>query len=326
MTTMKALLLTSPGPDFQLSLADVPRPQPGPGEVRIRVRASSLNPVDYKFACSGAGLTFPHVPGIDAAGEIDALGSGVSGWKVGERVMALTNLYRWGGFAESVVVDARVLSRLPAGLSFELAAALPCAGLTAWQAIHRKLNLLPGQTVLVTAAGGGVGGFAVQLAKRAGVRVLATSARSAERVKRLGADAVIDYRQGDVVAQGMALTQGRGVDAVVDLVSAESATQLLPLLRHNGHVVCVVARPNDAALPPWGKAISVHDVALGFAYQYGDGADLEAIGQAGETLAARVAEGEIVPQIQEVIALEDVPQALRAVGLGSAQGKVVVRI
>lgn len=117
----------------------------------------------------------------------------MTGWAIGERVMALCNLYRWGGFAEHVVVDASVLSRLPTSLSFEQAATLPCAGLTAWQAMHQKLNLQPGQTVLITGAGGGVGGFAVQLAKRAGARVLATTARSAKRVRSLGADDVIDY-------------------------------------------------------------------------------------------------------------------------------------
>lgn len=163
---MRALLLLKAGDDYALSMADVPAPTPGPGEVRLRVRASSLNPVDYKFARSGAGLSLPHVLGIDAAGEIDALGPGVTGWGIGERVMALCNLYRWGGFAEQVVVDAQVLSRLPSNVSFEQAATLPCAGLTAWQALFQKFPLRPGQTVLITAAGGGVGGFAVQLAKQ----------------------------------------------------------------------------------------------------------------------------------------------------------------
>ena len=175
---MKALLLHRPGDDYALTLADVPTPIPGPGEVRLRVRASSINPVDHKFARSGAGLALPHVLGIDAAGEIDALGPEVQGWRLGDRVMALTNLYRWGGFAEQVIVDARVLSRLPDALSFERAAAIPCAGLTAWQAVHLKLNLRPGQTVLVSGAGGGVGGYVVQMAQQRGARVIGTTARS----------------------------------------------------------------------------------------------------------------------------------------------------
>lgn len=323
---MKALLLLRPGDDYALTLADVPTPSPGPGEVRLRVRASSINPVDYKFARSGAGLTLPHVLGIDAAGEIDALGPGVHDWNLGDRVMALTNLYRWGGFAEQVIVDARVLSRLPDALSFEQAAAIPCAGLTAWQAVHLKLNLRPGQTVLVSGAGGGVGGYVVQMARQQGARVIGTTARSGERVRALGAEAVIDHRQGDVVAQALALTDGRGVDAVFDLVSAASATSLLPLLRHNGAIVCVVGRPKEADLPAWGKAISLHDVALGFAYQHGDGESLHDIGRAGETVAARVADGRLDPQVTRVISLAEAPDALRDTGAGLNQGKVVIRL
>ncbi|MCC6219064.1 MAG: zinc-binding dehydrogenase [Aquabacterium sp.] len=323
---MKALLLHRPGDDYALTLADVPTPIPGPGEVRLRVRASSINPVDHKFARSGAGLALPHVLGIDAAGEIDALGPEVQGWRLGDRVMALTNLYRWGGFAEQVIVDARVLSRLPDALSFERAAAIPCAGLTAWQAVHLKLNLRPGQTVLVSGAGGGVGGYVVQMAQQRGARVIGTTARSGERVRALGAEAVIDYRQGDVVTQAMTLTQGRGVDAVIDLVSAASATSLLPLLRHNGVMVCVVGRPRDADLPAWGKAISLHDVALGFAYQHGDGESLRDIGRAGETVATWVAEGMLDPQVARVISLAEVPDALRETGAGLNQGKVVIRL
>ena len=323
---MKALLLIKPGDDYALSIADVPAPTPGPGEVRLRVHASSINPVDHKFARSGSGLALPHVLGIDAAGEIDALGPEVQGWRLGDRVMALTNLYRWGGFAEHVIVDARVLSRLPEALPFEQAAAIPCAGLTAWQAVHLKLNLRPGQTVLVSGAGGGVGGYVVQMARRQGARVIGTTARSGQRVLALGAEAVIDHRQGDVVAQAMALTHGRGVDAVIDLVSATSATSLLPLLRHNGAIVCVVGRPKDADLPAWGKAISVHDVALGFAYEHGDGENLRDIGRAGETVASWVSNGGLDPQIARVISLAEAPAALRETGAGLNQGKVVIRV
>lgn len=325
--TMKALLLQQAGPDYALAPADVPIPTPGAGEVRLRVRASSINPVDYKFALSGDGLVMPHVLGIDAAGEIDALGPDVTGWQPGQRVMALTNLYRWGAYAEYVVVDANVLSLLPDALSFEQAAALPCAGLTAWQAVHRKLKLQqPGQTIVITGAGGGVGGFTVQMCHQAGARVIATASRSVERVRALGADEVINYRQVDVLAETMRLTQGRGVDAVIDLVSAESATALLPLLRHNGEMVCVVTPPHEQDLPPWGKAISLHDVALAFAYQFGDADNLRDIGRAGEVLAGWVAEGRIDPQITRVISLDEVPAALREAEAGHTQGKVVIRL
>lgn len=323
---MKALLLRRPGPDYGLELAEVPAPEPGPGEARLRVRATSINPVDAKFARSGAGLRFPHVLGVDCAGEIDALGPGTGDWRIGDRVMALTNLYRWGAFAEQVVVDARVLSRMPAALSFEHAAAIPCAGLTAWQAVHLKLDLKPGQTVVISAAGGGVGSFAVQMACRAGARVIALASREPERVRALGAAHVIDYRQGDLVRQIMAATGERGVDAIIDLVSAESAAALLPALRHNGAIVCVVDKPDARHMPAWGKALSVHDVALGFAYQHGDADNLLDLARAGDLVAQWVADREIDPQISRVIAFDQLPHALREIEQGRTQGKIVVRL
>lgn len=323
---MKALLLHAPGAAYNLAVSDIAAPSPADGQVRLRVRASSINPVDYKFAGSGDGLSFPHILGIDAAGEIDAIGAGVTGWALGDRVMAVTDLYRWGAYAEQVVVDANVLSRIPDALAFEQAAAIPCAGLTAWQAVYLKLNLKQGQTVLVTAAAGGVGGFVVQMAKRTGAHVIATASRDPDRVRRLGADDVLDYRSGNLVEQVMAATMGRGVDAVIDLVSAASATSLLPLLRHNGALVGVVGRPDEQSLPAWGKAISLHDVALGFAYHNGDSENLRDIARAGETVAQWVADGSIDPQVMRIISLEEVPTALREAESGRTQGKVVIRI
>ena len=323
---MKALLLKNAGPDWTLDLEEVPSPLPGPGEVRLRVRASSLNPVDAKFARSGSGLTFPHVLGADAAGEIDALGEGVIDWNLGDRVMALTDVFRWGGFAEQVIVDARVISRLPRDLPLEQAAPLPCAALTAWQAVHQKLNLQGGQTVLITAAGGGVGRYAVQMARRAGARVIGTASRHQDELKALGVEAVIDYRPGDVVEQVLALTDGRGVEAVIDLVSSESATAMTHLLRHNGAIASVVGRPIAGGLPPWGRAISWHDLAVGFAYRHGDGDNLRDLARTGETVAGWVAAGSLDPQIKQIIHLSDVPAALRDAESGHSPGKVVVRI
>jgi len=323
---MNALLLQSSGPDWQLSLQQVPTPQPGPGELAIRVRCSSLNPVDYKIARSASGRSLPHVLGADAAGEIAALGEGVSGWAPGDRVMVLTNVFRWGGFAETLIADARAVSRLPPGLSFEQAGALPCAGLTAWQAVHRKLQLQPGQTVLISAAGGGVGRLAVQMARRAGARVLGTASHQPGQLLALGVETVIDYRREDVAERVLALTDGRGVDAVIDLVSPASATALAHLLRHNGAIASVVGRPVEGALPPWGRAISWHDLAVGFAYQHGDGDNLRDLARAGELVAGWVAAGLLDPQIGRCIDLADVPEALRQLESGSTQGKVVVRI
>ena len=323
---MKALLLTKVGSPYELSLEEVAVPVPGAGEVRIKVAYSSINPVDFKFAKGGSSLTLPHVLGIDAAGVVDAVGPGVSAWKAGDRVIALSNLLRWGGFAEYVVVSQDIISAIPAHLTFDAAATIPCAGITAWQAVYRKAHLEAGQSVLVNAGGGAVGGFVIQLAKALGATVYATASSEPERLRKLGADAVINYKTENVVERVMALSGGRGVDAVIDMVSGPASAALLPLLRHNGHIVCVVGRPSDATLPPWGKAISIHDVALGFAYQHGDSENLRDIARGGEFLAKRMADGELDPMISQVILLEDAPDALRAAEAGQNQGKVVIRI
>ena len=231
---MKALVLAEPGTRWVLSLKDVPSPLPGPGDVRIRVQASSINPVDYKFARGGSGLTFPHVLGADAAGEIDALGDGVSDWTLGDRVMALTNVFRWGGFAEQVIVDARVLSRLPPDLPMEQAGVLPCAALTAWQAVHQKLRLQPGQTVLITAAGGGVGRYAVQMARHSGARVLGTASRDQAALQALGVEAVINYREEDFVA---VMKAADGADVILDMVGGPYVQRNLAALADEGRLV-----------------------------------------------------------------------------------------
>lgn len=323
---MKALVLETAGPDYNLFVKGVKTPLPGPGEVRIRVRASSINPVDYKFAQSGEGLSLPHVLGIDAAGEIDAIGIGVEGLQIGERVIALANLYRWGGFAEQVVVDANIVARIPLGLQFEAAATIPCAGLTAWQCLYRKVNLAPGSTILVTAGGGGVGGFLLQFAKLLKLKVIATGSSNLDRLRRLGADHVINYKTEDVAARCVDLTEGIGVDAVFDLVSSQSAGELVGLLRHNGDMVSVVAGPPSQTLPPWGKAISLHDVALGFAYQFGDAENLRDIAWGGEVVAGMMAAGMLDPMVSTVIGLEEIPDALKAAQKRHAEGKVVIRI
>jgi NADPH:quinone reductase-like Zn-dependent oxidoreductase len=179
---------------------------------------------------------------------------------------------------------------------------------------------------LITAAGGGVGRYAVQMASQAGARVLGTASRDQAALQALGLEAVINYREEDVAERVRSLTDGRGVDAVIDLVSSESATAMTHLLRHNGAIASVVGRPVAGGLPPWGRAITWHDLAVGFAYQHGDGDNLQDLARAGETVAGWVAAGRLDPQIHRTINLDEVPEALREAEAGTTQGKVVIRI
>ncbi|TDC26990.1 zinc-binding alcohol dehydrogenase [Streptomyces sp. 8K308] len=325
---MRALVLDRPGPPDTLRRAELPVPEPGPGQVRVRVEACGLNPVDYQVAAGGhPDWGWPHVLGLDVAGTVDAVGEGVTGVGPGERVAHHGDLRRPGGFAEYALADASALAHVPEALDPVVAAALPCAGTTAYQAVVRRLRVGAEHTVLVTGGAGGVGGYAVRLAALAGARVIATaSAGNAEHLRKLGADEVIDYRTEDVHARVRELSGGRGVDAIVDTVGPDSATAGLSLLAHGGGIATVAGRPDLTTLPPFGIAPSVHEIALGAAYSHGDErarADLSSI---LTELLALVADGRLDPRVTRTLALEDVPDGLTELAGRHVRGKLVLAL
>lgn len=326
---MRALVLTAPGSFDHLAQAEVPVPEPGPGQVRVRVEAVGLNPVDA-WLVLGEGepsWDWPHIPGLDVAGVVDAVGPEVTGLAVGDRVANHGDLRKPGGLAEWVVVDALTAARIPDGLDAVTAAALPCAGMTAYQAVVRRLHVGPDDTVLVTAGAGGVGGFAVQLAALAGARVIATaSAANHDRVRALGASDVIDYRSEDVAARVHELTAGRGVDGVVDTLGGDSATANLRLLVFGGGIACVAGRAELSAIEPFTIAPSVHEIALGAAHAHGDLAARRHLSSDLEVLLRLVAEGRLAPMVERVLPLADTPAALAALAGRHVSGKLIVRL
>lgn len=325
---MKALVLEQSGAFQHLHMATMPVPEPGPGDVRVKVLAASLNPVDYKMLQGGhPDWTYPFILGVDAAGVIDALGAGVEGWAVGDRVAFHGKLTRPGGFAEYTLTTAHTLARVPAALSFAQAAALPCAGMTAYQAIDRKLNLQPESTILVQAGAGGVGGFAIQLAAGRGATVYTTcSPRNADYVRQLGATEAIDYHTENVHERIMALTDGRGVDAVIDTLGVAAATEALGMLAFGGALVCVEALPDFNHWHMFDKGISVHEIALGGVHFSNNRRGQEDLGRMTEELCALVEAGQLNPLISESIDLEAVPEALERLAGRHVRGKIVVHI
>ncbi|WP_280254885.1 zinc-binding dehydrogenase [Nocardia wallacei] len=324
-TAMRALVLDRPGPPDTLRLAEVPVPEPGPGQVRVRVEACGLNPVDYQVAAAGhLDWTWPHVLGLDVAGTVDAVGEDVTAVHPGQRVAYHGDLRRPGGLAEYALADVLTVALIPDSVDSASAAALPCAGMAAYQAVFRRLQVAGGDTVLVTGGAGGVGGFAVQLASWAGARVITTaSAHNADHVRYLGATDVIDYRTEDVPARVRELTDGRGVDRVVDTISPASATAHLALLVHGGGLAAVAGRPDLAAVPPFTLAPSVHEIALGAAHGYGDHrarADLAIM--LGDLLAL-VAEEDLDPMVTRTVTLDEVPAALTELATRHTRGKLV---
>ena len=325
---MKCLLLDHPGPPESLRLGSAESPLPGPGDVRVTVKAVGLNPADYKFLVRGIGSwSYPHIPGLDGAGVIDALGPGVSGWSIGDAVLYHGDFGRSGSFAEQAVTSAISLVRKPEALSFVEAAALPCSGFTAYQVLHDKLNIRADQTLLVQGGAGGVGGFAIQLAARMGLRVITTAAgRNAEWVRALGAEINIDYTCESVAERIAAITCGAGVDAIVDTVGPVTATEGLKMLAYGGGIACVAGLPDFSQMKSFGNAISVHDIALGGAYRAVDDRPVRRLAATGEAFIRSVISQNIQPMLTEVIRLEMIPEALVRLSSRTVRGKIVAEL
>ncbi len=238
---MRAIVISRPGGPEVLEQQERPLPEPGPGEVRVRVRASALNRADLIQRRGGypAPPGFPaDIPGLEYAGEVDALGQQAGLWAVDNRVMGIIG---GGGHAEYVVVHEREAVWVPHNLSWEAAAAVPEVFMTAFDALFRRLDLQLGERLLIHAVGSGVGTAAVQLARSAGAVVLGTSrtAEKLERARELGLHVGIDSSAEDYAEAVLRETEGAGVDAVLNLIGGRSLESDLRVLATGGRVVVV---------------------------------------------------------------------------------------
>ncbi|MEU6442336.1 NADP-dependent oxidoreductase [Streptomyces sp. NPDC047046] len=278
---MKAVRFHQYGDPDVLRHEDVEQPVPGPGQVRVRVAATSFNGVDANiragFMRGPIPVALPHTPGIDVAGTVDALGEGVTGLQAGDPVVGFLPMTGPGAAAEYALAPAEALTPAPKSIELADAAALPLVGLTAWQALFEHAGLTSGQRVLVNGAGGAVGGYAVQLAVRAGAHVIATAGpRSAGRVTEAGAHEVVDHTASDVVA-----AVSEPVDAVLNLapVAPEQLAALLGLIRPGGVLVNTTVwmpAPSDAERDVRGIDLFVRSDAeqLSHLVELVDGGDL----------------------------------------------------
>jgi NADPH:quinone reductase-like Zn-dependent oxidoreductase len=316
---MRAVVATRHGPPEVLRLVeDRPVPEPISTEVRVRVQAAGVNPVDAKTR-RGEGVARwvgppPFVPGWDVAGVVESTGYGVTRFRPGERVLGMPRFPREaGGYADYVTAPSRQLARVPDGMDDEEAAALPLAGLTAWQCLVDAARLAAGARLLVAGAGGGVGHLALQIGKVRGAEVVALCRQAAaERLRRLGADEVVEAR--DWPASGpLPVPQGT-MDVVLDLVGGVATRALVAAVRPGG-VLLAVATGADAEASARAADAGV-DILEPLVEP--DGAALEA-------LCGLAAAGRLRVEVAGVLPLGDAIVAHRRIEAGGVPGKLVLR-
>jgi NADPH:quinone reductase-like Zn-dependent oxidoreductase len=323
---MKAIVYTQYGPPDVLQLQDVPKPEPKENQVLVKVRAASANALDYrrfeKISTMGRFMdkvlfkSVNKILGADIAGLVEAVGAGVKQFHPGDEVFGVS-AGSMGGFAEYACADEDDITLKPANLSFEAAAAVPVAGLTALQGLRDKGQIQPGQKVLINGASGGVGTFAVQIARSFGAEVTAVcSSRNLEMARSIGADHVIDYTKEDFTKNELRYDLIFAVNGYHPLSAYQRA------LNPQGRYVCAGGALSQIfqamLLGSWlsrkrGKKMGFMGIAKT------NQKDLVFMSQLLET-------GKIVPVIDRVYPLTEVPEAIRYLAGGHAKGKVVVQV
>jgi len=308
---MKAIRMHSYGGPQVLVYEDVVRPKPGRGELLIEVHAAGVNPIDWKvregYAKGWLNHKLPIIPGWDVSGIVAELGEGVKNFASGDQVYGKLDTSLDGAYAEYVVTNTKNISLKPKTTDHVHAAAVPIAALTAWQSLFDLAGLSSGQTVLIHAAAGGVGHFAVQFAKWKGARVLGTaSARNAEFVKKIGADVVIDYSARKFEEEVS------GLDCVLDTQGGDILRRSLLVLKKGGIVVSTLEEPSVEDLKKYGVR-AAHIVARSDSSQLKEIADL-------------IDAGHVQVLVETVLPLEEAHRAHELSQSGHTRGKIVLKV
>jgi NADPH:quinone reductase-like Zn-dependent oxidoreductase len=309
--TMKAVRIHTYGGPEVLKYEDAPRPQPGEGEVLIRVHAATVNPIDWNVREGHMKDFWPHkfplILGWDLSGVVQELGRGASRFKIGDEVYSVPDPTRNGAYADYIVVRESELALKPNSLPHIRAAAVPLAALTAWQSLLDSAQLQPGQRVLIHGGSGGVGHFAVQLAKWKGAYVIATaSTKNQELLRELGADETIDYtrqRFEDVA---------RKIDIVLDPIGGDTQERSWQVLKKGGILLSVVEPPSaDKA-----KALGIQAT---FVASHPNGAELAKI-------AELIDSGDLKPIVNRILPLSEARRAHELSQTRHTHGKIVLRV
>jgi NADPH:quinone reductase-like Zn-dependent oxidoreductase len=311
MATMRAVMFDSYGSPQVLTLKEVPSPQTAAGEVLVRVHAAGVNPLDWKVRAGHVKAWLQHrlplIPGWDVSGVVEAVGSGVKAFKVGDAVYGMLDFTHNGAYAEYVATGTRNLAPKPGSIDHVHAAAVPLAALTAWQALFNVARLTLGQTVLIHGAAGGVGHFAVQFAKWKGARVIGTASSGNEGfLRELGADEVIDYRTRpfeEVV---------HDVDVVFDPIGGDTQERSWKVLKKGGVLVATLGISSPEAATEHG--VRGEGVMVG-----PDNAQLTQI-------ATLIDAENVKPAVSAVLPLAEAARAHELSQTGHVRGKIVLKV
>jgi NADPH:quinone reductase-like Zn-dependent oxidoreductase len=326
---VKAIVRDTYGSPDVLELTDIDKPEPGDDEVLLRVHAASVNPADWHILRGAPyiariefGLRKPkdRVLGCDVAGHIEAVGKNVTMLQPGEEVFGSPFMHGLGAFAEWVCISEDLLAPKPAALSFEQVAAVPLAALTALQGLRDQGRIEPGHKVLIIGASGGVGTFAVQIAKAFGANVTGVcSTRNVEMVRALGADHVIDYTQEDFTQSG------QKYDLIFQLAGTLSPSECRSALTSNGNLVLSSGESEGRWIGPVDRVIKGL-VLSGFVSQKMASFTVKPNREDLQLLKQFIEDGTLTPEIDRTYPLAQVPEAIRYLEEGHARGKVVITL
>ena len=313
--TMKSMSITAFGDTNVFKETEMPKPEPKGKEVLVKVYATSANPVDYKIRKGFFGEMFklPIILGFDVSGIVEAVGEKVTDFKIGDEVYYMPRINGTpGAYAEYHLAEEEIISKKPKNISHTESASFPLACGTAWDALIDRTKVKLGETVLIHAGAGGVGVYAIQLAKLCGAYVYTTcSAKTFDLVKKLGADKIIDYKKEDFVKVVMKDTNNKGVDVIFDTVGGEVLTKSIDAVKPFGRIASIV-RVGASLEKAYLKNISLHFVFV------------QSNRQKLDTMRELIENGQLKPVIDSVLPLSDVPKAHEKLEAGGVRGKIVL--
>ncbi|KAJ3426268.1 zinc-type alcohol dehydrogenase-like protein c16a3.02c [Anaeramoeba flamelloides] len=319
---MQAYYVTEKG--GEIKKGEQPIPEPAKDEIRIKIKAIGLNPFDHKIVNVGPPKwKYPHILGLDVAGVVDAVGSLVTKFAIGDEVCGLCDFTRNGSFAEYVVVKTHCFQKKPSEIDWGYAISLVTGGMTAYRNVVEDMQIEEGKTILVQGGAGGVGSYAIQFAKNCGLKVFTTcSPNSNEFVKKLGADVCIDYHDVDVAKKCLELTEGKGVDYVFECVSLNLVPNDLLCVGKEGVVMTIVGIPEGTESPSENIKLTRSSLIKGHMFDIEE--ECINVGKSMQSVIDLAIEKKIQTTVTKTMPFDELLEGIELIKTGHSKGKVVI--